>query len=152
LRPRIETEAEDQSDVEEVNHGYTQESQTLCSTHHRRGIVHPGNGTTFEVRDRSYATVWDAAVRTLERRSLVIVVADREAGVLRAENRMDWFSWGQVVGVFIRPTRPDAERYLVEVQSLKRARYAFTGSDWTQSVITGMQADLGDKIPAQVQK
>jgi hypothetical protein len=112
----------------------------------------PGNGTTFEVRDRSYATVWDAAVRTLERRSLVIVVADREAGVLRAENRMDWFSWGQVVGVFIRPTRPDAERYLVEVQSLKRARYAFTGSDWTQSVITGMQADLGDKIPAQVQK
>ena len=103
----------------------------------------PGDGTPFEVRGQSYAAIWSAAVRTLERRDLVIVTANREAGELRAENGMNWLGWGQVVGVFIRPTQPEAERYVVEVQSLRRARYAFTGPDWTQTIITGMQADLG---------
>jgi hypothetical protein len=104
----------------------------------------PGNGTTFEVRGHSYAAIWSAAVRTLERRSLVIVIADREAGVLRSEAKPGWTTNGEVVGVFIQPTRPDAERYVVEVHSLKRSRVQLTGQDWTQSVITGMQVDLGE--------
>jgi hypothetical protein len=106
----------------------------------------PGDGTPFEVRGHSYAAVWSAAVHTLERRDLVIVIADREAGVLRSESRADQNRWssGEVIGIFIRPTRPDAERYVVEVHSLKRSRVQLTGPDWTQSIITGMKADLGE--------
>ena len=80
----------------------------------------PGEGTTFEVRGQSYSKIWAAAVRTLERRDLVIVTANREAGELRAEQKAGMFTWGEVVGVFIKPAGGD--RYSVEVQSMKRHR------------------------------
>ena len=107
----------------------------------------PGKGTAFEVRGHSYAAVWGAAVRTLERRNFVIVVADREGGMLRAEGEEPglhyWFSYGEIVGVFIRPTRPDAERYTVEVQSLKKLQYqVIRRPSWTESILAGIQAAL----------
>ena len=52
-------------------------------------------------------------------------------------------TWGEVVGVFITPTTPNAHSYNVEVVSLKRSAMQITGQDWTRTVITGIKAELG---------
>jgi hypothetical protein len=52
-------------------------------------------------------------------------------------------TWGEVVGIFVRPTSNGAPVYTVEVQSLKRSRLQITGQDWTTTMISGIRAELG---------
>jgi hypothetical protein len=104
--------------------------------------VQPGaGGSTFEVRGRSYEAIWKAAVRVAGQ-SLTIVESDKATGTLRAEKGVGLTTWGEVVGIFIRPPRSGAAVYTVEVLSLKRSQLQITGQDWTTTIISGMKAEL----------
>ena len=104
--------------------------------------LQPGTGgSTFEIRGKTYDEVWKAAVRTASR-SLTIVESNKETGTLRAEKGVGVATWGEVVGVFIRPAKNGAPFYTVEVQSLKRSMVQLTGQDWTTTLKSGIQAEL----------
>lgn len=104
--------------------------------------LQPGTGgSTFEVRGKSYDEIWKAVVRTTTR-SLTIVESNKESGILRAEKGVGMATWGEVVGIFVRPTNNGAPVYSVEVQSLKRSRLQITGQDWTTTMISGIKAEL----------
>ena len=103
----------------------------------------PGaGGSTFEVRGKTYDEVWRAA-NAVASRSLTIVESSKGTGTLRAEKGVGLTTWGEVVGIFIRPSANGAPVYTVEVQSLKRSRFQITGQDWTLTVVAGMKAELG---------
>ena len=113
---------------------------TSCAT---IDTLEPGKGgTTFEVRGKSYDEIWRAAVITASR-SLTIVESSKEAGTLKAEKGAGLATWGEVVGIFIRPTTEAAKLYSVEVLSLKRSQAQITGQDWTQTMVSGIKAELG---------
>lgn len=104
--------------------------------------LQPGTGgSTFEIRGKTYDEVWKAVIRTAGR-SLTIVESNKETGTLRAEKGVGVATWGEVVGVFVRPTKNGAPSYTVEVQSLKRAMLQLTGQDWTTTLKSGIQAEL----------
>jgi len=104
--------------------------------------LQPGTGgSTFEVRGKSYDEIWKAVVRTASR-SLTIVESNKEAGNLRAEKEAGMATWGEVIGIFVRPAKNGAQVYSVEVQSLKRSRVQITGQDWTSTMIAGIKAEL----------
>ena len=104
--------------------------------------VQPGaGGSTFEVRGKSYDEIWKAVVRTASR-SLTIVESNKETGTLKAEKGAGITTWGEVVGIFVRPTNNGAPVYTVEVQSLKRSRAQITGQNWATTMISGIKAEL----------
>lgn len=98
-------------------------------------------GSTFEVKAKSYDEVWKAAVRTASR-SLTIVESNKDDGVLKAEKGAGLSTWGEVVGIFITPTKNGASSYTIEIQSLKRASGQITGQDWTMTMKSGIIAEL----------
>lgn len=98
-------------------------------------------GSTFEVRGKSYNEVWRAAIRTASR-SLTIVENSKETGTIRAEKGAGMATWGEVVGIYIRPARDNESVYTVEVQSLKRSTLQITGQDWTITMKSGILAEL----------
>lgn len=105
--------------------------------------VQPGaGGSAFEVRDRTYDEIWEAVEKTASR-SLTVVENQKETGTLRAEKGIGVTTWGEVVGIFVRPTTDGAPVYTIEVQSLKRSRAQITGHDWTPIIISGIKAELG---------
>ena len=108
------------------------------------GSLEPGTGagTTIEIERRSYEAIWRAAVRTAGR-SLTIVESDKPRGTIKAEKGAGMRTWGEVVGIFIRPPTSGAPKYTVEVQSLKRSRVQITGQDWTTTIIVGIETELG---------
>lgn len=104
--------------------------------------LQPGTGgSSFEVRGKTYDEIWKAVVRTASR-SLTVVESNKETGMLRAEKGAGMATWGEVVGVFVRPTSNGASVYTIEVQSLKRSRVQLTGQDWTSTMIAGIKAEL----------
>ena len=90
----------------------------------------------------TYDQIWKAVVTTASR-NLTIVESNKETGTLRAEKGAGLTTWGEVVGVFVRPSRNGAPVYTVEVQSLKRSKLQITGQDWTSTMISGIKAELG---------
>jgi len=104
--------------------------------------LQPGaGGSSFEVRGKTYDETWKAVVRTASR-SLTVVESNKKTGTLRAEKGAGIATWGEVVGVFVRPTSNGAPVYTIEVQSLKRSRFQLTGQDWTSTMISGIKAEL----------
>lgn len=104
--------------------------------------LQPGaGGSTFEIRGKTYDEIWRAVVRTASR-SLTIVESEKETGTLKAEKSAGLATWGEVVGIFVRPAKAGSPVYTVEVQSLKRARGQLTGQDWTPAMISGIKAEL----------
>ena len=98
-------------------------------------------GSTFEVRGKSYDEVWKAVSRTASR-SLTIVESNKEVGTIKAEKSAGIATWGEVVGIFVRPVGGAAAVYTVEVQSLKRSSLQITGQDWTTTMKSGILAEL----------
>jgi hypothetical protein len=104
--------------------------------------LEPGTGgQTFQVRGKKYDEIWKAVVRTASH-VLTIVDNNKETGTLRAEKAAGIATWGEVVGIFVRPARNGAPVYTVEVQSLTRLAFQITGQDWTTTMISGIQAEL----------
>lgn len=113
---------------------------TACAT---TDSLQPGTGgSTFEVRGKTYDDIWKAVI-TVAGRSLTIVENDKSAGILKAEKGGGLTTWGEVVGIYVRPASSAAAVYTVEVQSLKRSRAQITGQDWTTTMVSGIKAELG---------
>ena len=113
----------------------------VCSGCATIGTLEPGSGgSTFEVHGKSYDELWKASVRAMSN-NLTIVESDRTAGNIKSEARAGMTTWGEVVGLFIRPMT--ANSYRVEVQSLKRSRVQITGQNWEPSVVANIKAELG---------
>jgi uncharacterized protein YceK len=107
------------------------------------GGLQPGSGgSTFEVRGKSYEEIWKASVRAMSS-NLTIVESDKASGSIKSEARAGMATWGEVVGLFIRPTTASAETYTVEVVSKKRMQTQITGQNWEPSVIANIKAELG---------
>jgi len=104
--------------------------------------LQPGTGgSSFEIRGKTYNEIWKAVVRSASR-SLTIVESNKEMGTLKAEKGAGMATWGEVVGVFVRPASNGASMYTIEVQSLKRSRIQLTGQDWTTTMIAGIKTEL----------
>lgn len=107
------------------------------------GSLQPGSGgSTFEVRGKSYEEIWKASVRAMSS-NLTIVESDKASGSIKSEARAGMATWGEVVGLFIRPTTATADTYTVEVLSKKRVQTQITGQNWEPSVIANIKAELG---------
>jgi hypothetical protein len=112
---------------------------TACST--TDSLKSGSGGTSFEIRGKSYDEIWRAVNRTASR-SLTIVESNKDSGELKAEKAAGLATWGEVVGVFVKPPRNGASTYTVEVQSLKRSSLQITGQDWTVTMKAGILAEL----------
>ena len=107
------------------------------------GGLQPGTGgSSFEVRGKSYGEIWKAAVHAMSS-NLTIVESDKLSGTIKSEARAGLATWGEVVGLFIRPTSEGSNKYTVEVISKKRVQTQITGQDWEPSVIANIKAELG---------
>lgn len=109
---------------------------------HTIDSVQPGRGTSFQVSGKSFDQVWKSSVAVMSRQ-LTLVEDSKQRGFIKAEASAGMTTWGEVVGVFITPTTPNAHSYNIEVVSLKRSAVQITGQDWTRTVIAGIKADLG---------
>ncbi len=103
--------------------------------------VQPGKGQKFSVAARSYDQVWKAAV-TVVSRQLTIVEESKASGSIKAESKAGLTTYGEVVGVFIRPAGVNATSYEIEVVSLKRDAIQITGQNWTNTMVAGIKAEL----------
>lgn len=99
-------------------------------------------GSSFEVHGKSYDEIWKAVVITASR-SLTIVESDKSSGTLKAEKSAGMTTWGEVVGIFVKPIQNDKNAYTVEIQSMKRSMMQVTGQDWTGTMSSGIKAELG---------
>ena len=58
---------------------------------------------------------------------LTIVESDKASGKIKSEARAGIATWGEVVGLFIRPLPANPASHTVEITSLQRARGQITG-------------------------
>jgi hypothetical protein len=103
--------------------------------------LRPGTGSVINIEGRTYEQIWKAAVKAANK-NLTIVYNNKLRGEIRAEAAAKLASWGEVVGVFISPTTPTAERYTVEVVSQKRSKFQLTGQNWERSILASIQTEL----------
>lgn len=110
---------------------------------HTAGSLKAGDsGETFEVTNREYNEIWSAALITTSSQ-LTIIESNKDQGVIKAEKGVGLTTWGEVAGVFINPPQEGAEKYSVNVQSLKRSALQITGQNWTKTLVEGIKARLG---------
>ena len=115
----------------------------VCSGCATVDTLHPGSGgSTFQVHGKSYDEIWKASVRAMTS-NLTIVESDKASGNIKSEARAGIATWGEVVGLFIRPLPANPASYTVEVKSLKRSRGQITGQNWEPSVVANIKAELG---------
>jgi len=110
-----------------------------CTT---KSSLAPGaGGSTFEIRGKSYNEIWKASIKVATR-SLTITESNKESGIIKAEKSAGMTTWGEVVGIYIKPITSESKFYIIEVQSLKRSALQLTGQDWTMTIIAGIKAEL----------
>lgn len=101
-------------------------------------------GKTITIKGKTYDEVWGASIRAL-REDLVIVYSDKEHGDLKAKtsnNDLNNYStsWGEIVGVFIEKTGD--KEYRVNIQSKEKLKTTAFGTDWSQGIAAGIEAEL----------
>ena len=105
--------------------------------------LQPGKtgGTTLEIRDKTYDEVWNAVV-VAANHGRTIIESNKDLGTLKAE-KVKGTTYGEIIGIWVQPTRDGAPVYTVLVQFLKRDPLQLTDEDWTESIISGIKTDLG---------
>jgi uncharacterized lipoprotein len=98
-------------------------------------------GTTFDVKGKTYNAVWNASITALTSSGLAIIESNKSDGLIKAEKAAGMMTWGEVVGVFISPTKKSSI-YHVQVQSLKRATYQITGQVWDKTIAERIKSEL----------
>jgi hypothetical protein len=109
---------------------------TACAT---MDDVKPGTGRSLEIRGHSYDEIWRAVLRVADEH-FEILERDQARGVIRAERTLHFMGeGGDWVGIFITPSTPGADVYVVEVVKRKKLRTQLTGQDWEQKVLRDLQ-------------
>jgi hypothetical protein len=102
-----------------------------CST---LADLKPGRGYSATVKGRTYDEIWNAAIRVADEH-FEVRERNRESGVIRAERGMAWDSWGEYVGIFVRPPHEGEPLYTVEVVNRKKASGQISGQGWEHKVM-----------------
>lgn len=105
------------------------------------GLQSENFGSTIEIQDKSYNEVWKASVRAMSN-NLTIIESDKTTGTIKSEASAGMTTWGEIVGLFIQPTTPDAKKYTLKVISKKRLKTQITGQNWEPSVLANVKAEL----------
>lgn len=95
----------------------------------------------FTVAGKTYDEVWKSSIKVMGN-DLTIVEKSKEQGYIKSERGVGIATWGEIVGVFISPANKPAAKYQVEVLSYKRSPLQISGKNWTQTVVTAIEAEL----------
>ena len=111
------------------------------------GSIRPGQGTVFEVTDRSNDDVWEIAVRVVSW-NFEIIESNKVRGIIQAEGKDNASDSGQLIGVFIVPVRlvtaeGETETIIVEVAGRKKSPFQVSGQNWAAVIIAAMKLELG---------
>jgi hypothetical protein len=105
--------------------------------------VKPDNtATTISVKGKNYDKVWSTAQNVMGNNQLSIVSADKANGVIKAENGWSFSSYGEIVGVFISPTTPNASQYVIQIKSVKKYSLNWFAKNWEPGIAQDMQQQL----------
>jgi hypothetical protein len=111
-----------------------------ASTGTVRDALAEDNGAVFIVENRSFDEVYNAALKVMSNK-FSLREQDKNQGMILAENSATAFSWGERIGVQVKPH--SGQKIKIVVVSQKVSRMQMTGSDWEQSVMAGIKAELG---------
>ena len=111
---------------------------SACAT---SSSISKSDGKSFQVHDRSYGDVWNAAILTVASVG-AIESQDRYRGEVRGHKGASAWSWGDAVGVFIEPSEESARNFTVTVVSEHVAQGQITGQDFKDTMIEVMKAQL----------
>jgi hypothetical protein len=108
--------------------------------------VKPGDarGARFTIKGKfSYDQVWKAAMTAMGN-GMTIIESHKPSGVIKS--RVGVAPGGKVVGFFISPTTPNAERYQIDTMSIKPIGFMSTnGRGWDPVVVENFNAALAAK-------
>jgi len=99
------------------------------------------DGRSFQVQDRSYSQVWNAAILTVASVG-AIESENRRYGEVRGHRGASAFSWGDAVAVFIDPPSETAGNFTVTVVSEHILQVQISGQDFESTMIATMKAHL----------
>ncbi len=108
--------------------------------------VKQGTGRSLEIRGHTYDEVWRATLRVADEH-FEIRERDQQRGVIRAERTAHFMGEsGDWVGIFITPSAPGADAYVIEVVKRRKLRTQVSGQDWERKVLRDVQ-DVLDGRP-----
>lgn len=99
------------------------------------------DGTSFQVKDRAYKDVYNAAILTVASIG-EITAQNRQKGEVRGLKGVTEFSAGEALGVFINPPKESVRNFTVTVVSKHVVTTQLTGTDFTSTMIAAMKARL----------
>lgn len=101
-------------------------------------------GASFVVKGKvSYDQVWQAALSAMSR-GMTVIESHKPSGVIKS--RVGNAPSGKIVGLFISPTSPQADRYQVDTVSVRPIGLnSLNGKGWDPEVIDNFNAALGAK-------
>lgn len=98
-----------------------------------------GEGTKITIYRRSYDDIWNAAIDVTGSR-LTIIESDKRKGIIKAEAKESTF--GEVVGIFIKPNVEGKKKYVVEVLTFLKYRPQVPGQDSEPVIINELKSKL----------
>ena len=99
------------------------------------------DGTSFQVKDRAYKDVYNAAILTVASVG-EITAQNRKKGEVRGLKGVTGFSWGEAIAVFISPPNESARNFTVTVVSEHVMQTQLTGTNFGPSMIAAVKARL----------
>ena len=95
----------------------------------------------IEVYDLPKQKVWSSMLEVLGTTSLNIVSKDESEGVILARRKLNWFSFGENVAIYIEPFKGNASTQ-VEVVNVKRVESNKNTLDWETRIFTKLNRAL----------
>jgi len=106
--------------------------------------VQPGDGRRATITGRSYAEVWQAAVKVADEH-FETRERDEARGIILAERPLTPWGTGAWVGIYVTPPTADAAAYTVEVVSRKKLLTTVTEQGWEKKVLRDLQDVLAGR-------
>lgn len=100
-----------------------------------------GSGSV-KLYDQSYNTVWDAAIKVVDKSGLEIASSDKNKGEILAEGAISFFSWGEKVAIFVEKDQNGKVRTRVEVISKRALATNITAKNWEGYIIKNLDIEL----------
>ncbi len=97
----------------------------------------------YRIYNKSYDTVWNTTIKTVNASSLDLIVANKEEGKILAEGAISGFSWGEKVAIFIERIG-NKIKTRVEVISKRALATNFTAKNWENHILKDLDKKLAN--------
>ena len=97
---------------------------------------------SFDVEGQTYEQIWKAAITVMSEK-FVIKDFDKQKGEIYGKTQVRMASWGEKIRLYIIPIELD-QHYIITVKSKKK--WGVTGTNWSNTVMLALQAELGEPI------